>query len=573
VQIWAAGYVYWLGALHWLRLSHWTAWFGWFLLSFYLAFYAPAFVALSRVAVHRLRVPLILAVPTVWTGLEYARAHFMSGFSMGAIAHTQYRWTTLIQIGDLAGEYGVDFLLLLVAACIARCWGNMRWGGSFPRSWGGSCTATPDSRTNGAAVQLPPQRDSQLPPQQELKPDAQAREVGAVASADHPSLAGASGFKDPSLAGASGFNFARLWPLLPAAAAMAAALIYGYFRTSGDYTTPGKNVLLVQGSIDTELKFDPNLLKEVYRHYFELTDRATATAASARKRVDLIVWPETMFREKLVLWDEGVHKPAGFEGTEEQFQERLQEEAKKARGLIAWTARQFNAPLILGLDAFHLRPAKIECYNSAVYVSPEGRIVGQYDKMHPVVFGERWPLVEYWPWLEEKLMSLGMNLTPGGAPAVFPLNGYKIAPNICYETVLPHLIRRQVRELMARGEEPDVLVNLTNDGWFWGSSELDMHLACDVFRAVECRKPLLVAANTGISAWINGDGRVLARGPKRATDTILAEVQVDARRSPYLAYGDWPAGLCLVACAVFGAVGCRRAFRRTESHSVSSGTE
>ena len=152
-----------------------------------------------------------------------------------------------------------------------------------------------------------------------------------------------------------------------------------------------------------------------------------------------------------------------------------------------------------------------------------------------------------------------MNLTPGREPAVFPLNGHKIAPNICYETVLPHVIGRQVRELKARGEEPDVLVNLTNDGWFWGSSELDMHLACDVFRAIECRKPLLVAANTGISAWIDGDGRVLARGPKRATDTILAEVQIDARRSPYLAYGDWPAGLCLAACGVFAAVGCRSA--------------
>ena len=48
-----------------------------------------------------------------------------------------------------------------------------------------------------------------------------------------------------------------------------------------------------------------------------------------------------------------------------------------------------------------------------------------------------------------------------------------------------------------------MLVNLTNDGWFWGSSELDMHLACGVFRAVECRMPLLIAANTGFSAWID----------------------------------------------------------------------
>lgn len=529
VQMWLAGFLFWLAAIHWIRLSHWTAWFGWVLLAFYLAFYAPLFVGLARVAVHRLRVPLILAVPVVWTGLEYARAHFMSGFSMGAIAHTQYRWTMLIQIADLTGEYGVDFLLLLVAACVAQL--------LKPDAPAGEGSLKPDA----------PAREGSL------KPDAPAKEER------RSSLAGASGFN----AGASGFNAARLWPLLPAAAAVAAALVYGHFRTSGEYTAPGKNVLLVQGSIDTELKFDPNLREEVYRHYFKLTDRAMADALTAGKRVNLIVWPETMFRETLFLCDDGLHKPPHFNGTEEEFQELLQTESQKARDLIAATAREFGTPLILGIDTVHLRPGKIECYNSAVYVSRAGEIVGRYDKMHPVFFGERWPFVEYWPWLESQFDAIGMNLTSGRAPAAFPLDGLKIAPNICYETVLPHLIRRQVRELQARGEGPDVLVNLTNDGWFWGSSELDMHLACDVFRAVECRKPLLIAANTGISAWIDGDGQVVRRGPKRDTDTILAEVEIDRRRSLYLVYGDWFAAVCLAACAVFGSVGLWR--RRVRS--------
>ena len=72
-----------------------------------------------------------------------------------------------------------------------------------------------------------------------------------------------------------------------------------------------------------------------------------------------------------------------------------------------------------------------------------------------------------------------------------------------------------------------MLVNLTNDGWFWGSSELDMHLACGVFRAVECRKPLLIAANTGFSAWIDGDGRIVHKGRAATPDVLLAEVRVD----------------------------------------------
>ena len=106
-----------------------------------------------------------------------------------------------------------------------------------------------------------------------------------------------------------------------------------------------------------------------------------------------------------------------------------------------------------------------------------------------------------------------------------------------------------------------MLVNLTNDGWFWGSSELDMHLVCGVFRAVECRKPFLIAANTGFSAWIDGDGRIRQQGPRRAKDVILAEPRSTGRRSWYLEHGDWFAGVCLAACGLCGLVGIVRAAR------------
>ncbi len=69
-----AGFAFWLGVLHFMRLPHWATSFGWVALSFYFAFYLPVFVGLSRVAVHRLRLPVMLAAPAVWTGLELARA-------------------------------------------------------------------------------------------------------------------------------------------------------------------------------------------------------------------------------------------------------------------------------------------------------------------------------------------------------------------------------------------------------------------------------------------------------------------------------------------------------------------
>jgi len=98
-----------------------------------------------------------------------------------------------------------------------------------------------------------------------------------------------------------------------------------------------------------------------------------------------------------------------------------------------------------------------------------------------------------------------------------------------------------------------------------------MHLICGLFRAVECRKPLLIAANTGFSAWIDGDGRIIRRGPRRATATILADVRLDRRQSPYLAYGDWPAGLCLLGCGAAGVAGLWGRLRRRGRRSAASG--
>jgi apolipoprotein N-acyltransferase len=187
----------------------------------------------------------------------------------------------------------------------------------------------------------------------------------------------------------------------------------------------------------------------------------------------------------------------------------------------------------------------------------DGKIQGRYDKMHPVMFGEYVPLGETFPWLY-RLTPMSGGLDAGAEARSFRLGSLRLAPSICYETVIPHLIRRQVNELRALGEEPDVLVNLTNDGWFYGSAELDMHLACGVFRAVECRKPLLIAANTGFSAWIDGDGRIRAQGPRHAEGIVLAEVRPDPRESGYLRWGDWPAGICLAACAVLAIAGAVR---------------
>jgi apolipoprotein N-acyltransferase len=473
-SLWLAGFVFWMATLHWLRLPHWATSFGWVALSFYLAFYVPLFVGLSRVAVHRLGVSVVAAAPVVFAGLELARAHVLGGFSMGALAHTQHRWIALVQLADLAGEYSVTFLVVLVAACVARMLplDGRRWA---------------------------------------------------------------------------------VWPAVLAVLAVSATLVYGTIRAGFEPSTPGPRVALIQGSIDTELKFDPARELEVHEHYLALTRRAL----SAYTDLDLIVWPETMFRSALVTFEPGAPPPAEWDGTPEKFTELINEAGPASRMAMGSIARGCRLPVVLGVDTLHYGRDRLHRYNSAAYMDAQGNLLARYDKVHPVMFGEYVPLADRYPWLAQ-LTPLRSSLDFGAGPVSFELGKFCLAPDICYESVLSHLIRGQVNRLAAAGRPPDVLLNLTNDGWFWGSSELDLHLRCGVFRAIECRRPLLAAANTGFSAWIDSNGRIVKQGPRRAPATLLADVRLDGRTSPYLAYGDIPAGGCLLICGLLALVGIRR---------------
>lgn len=503
----AAGFCFWMAALHWLRLPHPATSIGWVAISLYFAVYLPAFVGLARVAVHRLRVPVILAAPVVWTGLELARAHLLTGMTMGSLGYSQYRWIALIQLSDLGGMYGVSFVVMFVAASLARI----------------------------------------------IPSDGRRR---------------------------------AFRPLLPAAAAIAAALLYGHVRIAANTTAPGPKIALIQGSIDIEMRHDPGMKDRIFQEYFDLSRRAV----EEHPDVDLIVWPETMFLDPLVTFDADTRRPADAEGTDEDFRRWLHRAAEDSALSIKRMAEALGTPLLLGIDRRHFAADRQCCFNSAVYVARDGRVLDRYDKMHLVMFGEYVPFADRFSWLQG-LTPLPISISAGRRPAAFelrasqagwdgsctavpgasgtgrqsncrPNNVCRISPNICFETVLPHVTRRQVNTLAAEGREPDILVNLTNDGWFWGSSELDMHLICGVFRAVECRKPLLIAANTGFSAWIDSDGRIREQGPRREKKVILARPRLDQHRgSWYLKHGDRFAGVCLTGCVLFGLVGLFGRFR------------
>ncbi len=119
-MLFMAGLLHWLLLLHWVRLPHWSAWFGWVALAAYLASYLPAFVWLGRVATRRWNLPIVIAAPIVWTGLELIRGRFLTGFSMGLLSHSQVDYLPMIQIADTFGAYGVSFVMIFVATCVSQ---------------------------------------------------------------------------------------------------------------------------------------------------------------------------------------------------------------------------------------------------------------------------------------------------------------------------------------------------------------------------------------------------------------------------------------------------------------------
>jgi apolipoprotein N-acyltransferase len=496
LAVYGGGLVFWIATLQWMRLGDSTMYLAWLALSAYLALYFPLFVGLARTAVWRLRVPLTITAPIVWVGLELMRGYLMTGFSWYYLAHAQHRWIELIQISDLVGAYGVSFLVALHAGCAAEL---------VPASLIARLGLLPGASA-GTAVRVATHRG----------------QIVRVASC---------------------------------LTLLAAALVYGYARRSGIKFGAGPRVALVQANFTSSVKHDPQEFRKIQKRHEWLTGQAV------KEQPDLIIWPETMFRWPLF--------DTPLDVSDEQLQSahpdkpiaRFRQDQADVRNKLSTMAQMAGAGLVIGLERIDVDIEHFRVYNSAVLVRPDGVLAGRYDKLHRVAFGEYIPLVETFPWLKRLTpFGEGFGISAGQACAVFEYKGFRFAPIICFEDTVPQLVRGIVKattESTAAGNaRVDFLVNLTNDGWFHGSSELDQHLITAAFRCVECRTPMVRAVNTGISAFIDGDGVVRKQavglktnGPKLDDAIVVDTIPLDSRKSLYLAGGDWFPGVCLVCCA------------------------
>ena len=507
--LYGVGFLHWLVLVYWVQLGHWAARFGWIAIALYLACYLPVFVGLSRVAVHRFRVPLVFAAPVIWVGLECLRGWLLTGFSMALLAHTQIHFLPMVQISDLGGAYAVSFVIVTFAVALA---------GLVPLKW----FESGDSKTGETPIQW--------------------------------------------------------WPMPVAIALLGMTLAYGYWRLGQERpqteTDPAR-IALIQGSIDTNF-YDPTLNQRMYDQYRELT------AQALQQQPDAIVWPESTLPISMVDIDRSgeIQKAPWLPQDDEHFQQEINARQRDFR-MVAFTmgflTEDQHVPLLLGVGTLQLGDHPPRRLNSAVFVDEQGkvavdehdRVTSAYHKLHPVMFGEYAPGGKLFPWIY-KLMPFPEGLTPGEKPMAFEIAELQMCPSICFENTVPHLIRRQVVELQREGIDPDVLVTLSNDGWFFGSAELDMHLTCGRFRAIELRKPALVAANTGISAHIADDGTLLQEGPRRDTAVVMAEVSPAWRSSLYTRWGDVFANFCLLASVLIAAGGFALRHREKRQSTATS---
>ncbi len=455
------------------------------------AVHFPLIACPVRHMVRRRHWPLAFALPPIWVGSEAVRSMFLLEFPWNLLGHTQHNMLAMIQVSDLVGAYGVSFVLATVNGAIAD-FVLCRWG--WPTSEG-----VPGGRTS------------------------------------------------PRLS------------IAVTAVAVAATLVYGVVQLSRGTMHDGPKIAILQGNypnfVDPALTSRQPTPKERANHYFGLLD------AAAQQDPDLFLLPETpwfMFLNEEYLSNYAPIRRGDMYSSHQcynTFRER---------------AAAYDATIVTGSMSLEPTPydllARERRYNSAFVFPPDGGAPRRYDKMHLVMIGEYVPFrygtfrpIYLWinrigPFYDE---DFEYSLNWGDEFTTFQVTvdgrSYGFATPICYENVMPYISRRFVIGPDGR-KRCDFLLNLSNDGWFQHSAELPQHLAASVFRAVENRVGVARAVNTGISCFVDPDGRVhhvvtddFGRAVGPGVDGYhVAPVRVDDRVSIYSQWGDWFA----IACAI-----------------------
>ncbi len=255
----------------------------------------------------------------------------------------------------------------------------------------------------------------------------------------------------------------------------------------------------------------------------------------------------------LVVWPES---PAPFYTGDPLFRMAASESARQSR---AWLVSGS-----IGITNGSANPVRAtEAYNSAVLVSPEGQWVSRYDKVHLVPFGEYVPFQRLLAFAGGLTKEVG-DFTAGTSRDPLDAGGLRLGVFICYESIFPD----EVRQFARNGAQ--VFVNLSNDGWYGDSGAYAQHLNQSRMRAIENDRWLLLATNTGVTASVDANGRIVSRLQRKIRATLVAPFVVTGVTSFYTRHGDWFAYLCAIIS--LGILLMRIPFYRNTGNGRRTGT-
>lgn len=310
------------------------------------------------------------------------------------------------------------------------------------------------------------------------------------------------------------------YSVIAALVMIALFLGYGFFLPEDNFDGPSIDILIIQGNVDQEMKWEEDSQVKTVEKYKSLTLQGLR-----RHDPDLVVWPETAM----------------------PFY--LQEQSRLSFMVLDFAQHQ-GIDLITGAPAYEMLDdgKNFKLYNRAFWISRQGYIQDHYDKERLVPFGE------YTPWPDQlfflnRLVAGPMDFSPGRATAPMEHENLALGMLICYEIIFSGLVRDRVQQ------GGNVLLNISNDAWFGRTSAPEQHLHLSVLRAVEHGRFVVRATNTGISAFINPAGNVYRKTPLFQEAILKDSVTLLDRKTIYNVWY-WHINWSIVAISLSGLVLC-----------------
>jgi len=323
-------------------------------------------------------------------------------------------------------------------------------------------------------------------------------------------------------------------------AAVAAAAVLQAGRLVDAPAIPADHAaLLVQENIPVDENWTRDTFERTLRELTDLSvkelsvkrDASTASESNNSKPggIDLIIWPES---------------PAPFFASDPLFREPVSQMARDTHSWVV-TGAIGTAPALQG------GRSASQVFNSAALISPAGDWSARYDKVHLVPFGEYLPFPRLFAFAGGLTKEVG-EFESGASRAPLDAGTTRLGIFICYESVFPG----EVRQFAEEGAQ--VLVNLSNDGWYGDSGAYAQHLNQTRMRAIENDRWILSATDTGVTTSIDPYGRTVARLPRKERGALVAPYALTSVTTFYTRHGDWFAWLCAIISA--GALLTRFAF-------------